>query len=68
MAKKPTARRLRITSHRLVIFHRGESYDPLEIPEEDCLVRHGRIRPGTTMISCGKTGEVLWLGPDEDSG
>ena len=64
MTRKPKTRRVRITSHRLVIFHQGESHYPLEIADEDCLVRHGIIRPGTTMISCGKTGDVLWIDPD----
>ncbi len=65
MNTQPKPRRVRVTSPRLVIFHQGESHYPLEIDELDCLVRHGVIRPGTTMISCGKTGEVLWLAPDE---
>ena len=65
MAEESKPRRIRITSHRLVIFHRGESHYPLEISEEDCLVRHGLLREGTTMISCGKTGDVLWIAPEE---
>lgn len=64
MKNQSKPRRVRITSPRLVIFHQGESHYPLEIDEMDCLVRHGILRPGTTMVSCGKTGEVLWLAED----
>ena len=65
MKAQPKPRPVRITSPRLVIFHQGESHYPLEIDASDCLVRHGVIRPGTTMISCGKSGDVLWIGPDD---
>ncbi len=63
MKSQPKPRPVRITSPRLVIFQQGESH--YKIDASDCLVRHGVIRPGTAIVSCGKSGDVLWIGPDD---
>jgi hypothetical protein len=46
---------------RVVIFHRGECFYPLELPRHEHLGRHAECNPGTTMITDAETGDVLWL-------
>ena len=45
---------------RVVIFHRGDMWYPLELPMNDDLAAHAECNPGTTKITDGLTGQILW--------